>query len=245
VKEQALVARLSERLGLTESAGRQRLSELRGREAGGGVMRKVPAEHTAVADAESRRKEAVESLQRRPGKDDLLECELLEVLFTAPRMIQVVRQEIGIDDLHNEALRDLLAGCFDLWDHHGDQPDFPRVLAMLECPHLKRLAVWLESQAELRKLRDKLVDVPVGVQPSADHASAFDPAAAASTPWLVQQVLDGFRQRRARAGQLAAKGEWADRLAAGPGLSADVKQWLAQSARYHQTRAAGRPAGPK
>ncbi|OYW20284.1 MAG: DNA primase, partial [Planctomycetales bacterium 12-60-4] len=145
VRENMLVARVAQRLNVREEVTRRRLQELRTGRASA-PRRKLSADESPVADEAAARKEAILSLQRHPRKDDLLETELLQILFTAPHTIEQIRQTVGIDDFHNEATRELLAVCYDVWDH-GDLPEFSRVLSALECPQLKSLAVWIDEQA--------------------------------------------------------------------------------------------------
>jgi DNA primase len=159
VKEHVLVRSVAERLGFAEGQAVRRLQELRGRNTTTSRTAKVSAGEPALDQAAQARKSAVESLQRSARGDDLLECEFLALLFTAPGIIGQVRQEIGIEDLHHEPLREILATAFDLWDH-GILPTLDRMFATLECPQLKRLLVWLDDLAISREWQrqDRTVD---------------------------------------------------------------------------------------
>ncbi len=227
-KENVLVAQLAQRLAITESDARRQLRELRGRTASANAMRKVTAgESTESAEVIARRA-AVVSVQQRQKTDDLLECELLQLLFTAPHIIGWVRQEIGVDDLQNTALRDLLGVCFDLADQ-GEPLEFSRVLAQLECPHLKSLAVWIDVQAAARDVAGKLAQ---------DAATASQAGGGTTAPSsLVQNVVDGLKWRRQQATHAAVQGVLAQRIEPGTQLDPELRELLQRAANFHQQRA--------
>jgi hypothetical protein len=205
---------------------RRRLRELRAQGATA-PSRKVAAGESRVSDADVERKAQVDSLQRHARKDDLLECELLEALFTAPYTIEVVRQEIGVDDLEQPLIRELLGVCYDLWDH-GERPELGRVLTAVECPHLKRLAVWLDEEAAAHQMADKLAG-------TADKLAQDAPSA--GSHGFLQQVIDGITWRRKRASHETAKGRLAERLDPTTNLDPSLREMLEQSASYHKARA--------
>lgn len=87
VKENVLVTQLAQRLGIGEADVHRRLRDLRGRTAADGASRKVTVAEATLSPDSAERKAAIVSLQQRPRKDDLLECELLQILFTAPQTV--------------------------------------------------------------------------------------------------------------------------------------------------------------
>lgn len=227
-KENVLVAQLAQRLAVTESDARRQLRELRGRTASASVMRKVTAGESTESPELVARRAAVVSVQRRQRTDDLLECELLQLLFTAPHIIGWVRQEIGVDDLQNMALRELLSVCFDVADQ-GELPEFTRVLAHLECPHLKSLAVWIDMEAAARDVAGKLA------QEAATQGSAVEEKTA--SPNLIRDVVDGLKWRRQQATHAAVQGVLAQRIEPGTQLDPELRELLQRAANFHQQRA--------
>lgn len=226
-KENVLVAQLAQRLSFTESDARRRLRELRGQTVSNSVMRKVTAGESTESPELMARRAAVVSVQQRQRTDDLLECELLQLLFTAPHIIQWVRQEIGVDDLQNMALRELLGVCFDVADQ-GESPEFSRVLAQLECPHLKSLAVWIDVQAAARDVAGKLAQ-DAATQPPGAEGSAM--------PGLLRDVIDGLKWRRQQASHAAVQGVLAQRIEPGTQLDPELRELLQRAANFHQQRA--------
>lgn len=219
-KESVLVAGLAQRLGFGESDVRRELREVRGRTAANAATRKVSAGEFSANSADAERQAAIVSVQQRPRKDDLLECELLQILFTAPPMMRWVRPAIGVDDLQNSALRELLAACFDLADH-GEPPDFTRVLSYLECPSLKSLAVWIDEQAAARDVAGKLAqDVAQG----SDHPPEF-----------VRNALEQLTWRRSAAKYESARGERAGLESQSP-LTPEAKAQLARATQFLAAR---------
>jgi hypothetical protein len=258
VRESLLVAAVAERLDIAEANARRRLQELRDRKAPSGRRAKVFADEPRVVAAGAERQQAIESLQRRPSRDDLLECEILEVLFTDPHTIEVIRQEVGADDIRHEALRELLTACFDLWDH-GEAFSLGRLLAELECPQLKGLAVWLDDQARARGIADRLrqeaaqhgLSAPLTGEagetekPGENHEAAST-GIASTGAGLLTDIVEGVKWRRACESQVAARSEWVANQRgprpsdeeAKPELSDDAKDLLQRAAQFHRRRAA-------
>jgi DNA primase len=230
VRESALIARLAQRVAVTESDARRRLRELRTGRASV-ANRKPFAGDAQAADESTGRRDAVVSLQRNVKKDDLLETELLQILFTAPHTIETVRREIGTEDLRNEPLRELLAICFDLWDH-GDRPDLNRVLAATECPHLKSLAVWIDERAAERNVAGLLAQEVVPPQ-----AAGGGQQSDAESGGLLRQVLSRLAWRRECDGQELRKGRLASRPESAAGLNPELRDLLQQASSFHQQRA--------
>ncbi|MDZ4685429.1 MAG: DNA primase [Planctomycetaceae bacterium] len=232
VRESALIARLAQRVAVSESDARRRLRELQQGRASG-ANRKLPAGDAAVADESAVRRQAVVSLQRNAKKDDLLETELLQILFTAPHTIEAVRREIGTDDIRNEPLRELLATAFDLWDH-GESPDLNKLLAAVDCPHLKSLAVWIDEQATMRNIAGLLAQEaatsPEG-RGSDGHESDSESAG------LLRQVLSRLTWRRECDGQEIRRGRLASRPDVADGLDPELRDLLKQASSFHQQRA--------
>ncbi|WLD15439.1 DNA primase [Planctellipticum variicoloris] len=228
VKENALLSRLPVRLGIAEGEIRKRLGELRrvrdGRSETSRV-RKVAVDGPGDGEAQVALREEIVSLQRSQRKDDLLECELLQVLFTCPPMIAEVVSEIGADDFRREPCRELFCVCCDLWEH-GLPPSFEKVLSQLESPQLKSFAVWIDEQARLQNVESKLAPDAAGSE------------GAGAPPNLLQRVLDGFRWRRKRESHQASQGRLLEHSEGASGLNTQTREALQRAMQFHQQRAA-------
>ena len=227
VKEDLLIGRLPQRLGLSESDVRKRLKELRGQDRERLIRsneRRVSATESTGEPLQHRWRQTILSLQQTQSKDDLLECELLQLLFTSPDMIDAVRREIGPDDVGNEVLRELLTVCFDVHDD-GWLPSFDKVLSQLECPDLKGLIVWIDEQARERDLAGRLAqDAALGGVDSPDS--------------LLRQVLNGLKWRRTQETHRAAQGPLMERPQDAMKLTQETLDRLQQASQFHQQRTA-------
>ena len=227
VKEDLLIGRLPQRLGLSESDVRKRLKELRGQDRERLMRsneRRVSATESTGESLQHRWKQTILSLQQSQSKDDLLECELLQLLFTSPDMIDAVRREIGPDDFENEVLRELLTVCFDVHDD-GWLPSFDKVLSQLECPDLKGLIVWIDEQARERDIAGRLAqDAALGEADSSES--------------LLRQVLNGLKWRRTQETHRAAQGPQIERPRDAMKLTQETLDRLQQASQFHQQRTA-------
>ncbi len=234
VRETMLLARVAQRLSLREETARERLREIRGGRQVSPV-RKVSAVNPPAANEVSTRREAVLSLQRHARKDDLLETELLQILLTAPETIEQIRQEVGTDDFRNEAARELLATCFDVWDH-GELPQFSRVMDSLECPHLKGLAVWIDEQAAARRLDVLLSQEAVSRSQEAPPGTGSGTAAGRTAGGLLANLIRQLVWRREVERQSASRLQTAAQLESSSGLSPELRELLLKQSRFHQQR---------
>lgn len=227
VKEDMLIGRLPQRLGLSESDVRKRLKEMRGEHQNRLIRtaeRRVSATEPTGESPQHRWRPAILSLQQTQSKDDLLECELLQLLFTSPDIVDAVRREIGTDDFKSEVLQELLTVCFDLSDD-GQLPSFDKVLTRLECPDLKGLIVWIDEQAREREIAIRLAQ---------DAAREGDD----SFNGLLRQVLDGLKWRRTQDSHRAAQGRLIELPRESASLTQETLDLLKQASQFHQRRSA-------
>ena len=225
-KEIDLISRLPVRLRLPEVDVRKRLSELRGQKnspASRPSERKVPATESTGEAARIARRRTILSLQQTQSKDDQLESELLQLLFTSPGMIEVVRGEIGTEDIKNEVLRELLTVCYDLADE-GWPPSFDRVLSHGECPDMKGLVVWLDEQARERDLANRLAQ-DAAAQRGTDHPEG-----------LIRQVLDKLKWRRTRDLHQATQASLIERPQDTKKLTDETRELLLKAMQFHRRR---------
>jgi DNA primase len=223
-----LISQLPPRLRLPEEEVRKRLSELRSQKkspASQSAERKVPATESTGEAARNVRRRSILSLQQTQSKDDQLESELLQLLFTSPDMIDVVRSEIGTEDIRNEVLRELLTVCYDLADE-GWPPGFDRVLSHWECPDMKGLVVWLDEQARERDLATRLAQDAAG-QRGTDHPEG-----------LIRQVLDKLKWRRTQILHQATQASLIERPQETGKLTDETRELLLKSAQFHRQRSA-------
>lgn len=161
---------------------------------------------------------------RALSKGDRMECELLEIILTDPSTLDLIRREIGDEDFWNAQTRAVLQVCFDLLDHE-EIPTFERILAAVEDPNLKRLIVWIDEQARLKEISQKLT------QDLIVHDGV-------STPRYLLLALQPIRFRREEQLHQRAQGRLAQQPDARTGLNPSAKALLEQAAAFHQKRAA-------
>lgn len=158
------------------------------------------------------------------SKGDRMECELLEIIFTDPSTLDVIRREIGDEDFHNEQTRAVLQVCFDLLDH-DETPTFERISAVIEDAALKRLIVWIDEQARKKEIANKLKD----------NLTALS---GTSVPHYLTLALQPIRFRRDEQLHQRNTGRLAQQPDARAGLNPNAKALLEQATAFHQKRAA-------
>lgn len=163
-REDLLLGRLAQRLGLSEAVVRQRLAQQRRQ-----ARRAPSAPHPGAADSPRPVLETLPSEIPSPNpvdsgrhttknaKYELQERELLEIIFSAPETASAIQSGIGCDEIHHPQLRTLLQVCFDLLEQ-GVEPTFRRVMDELEDPTLKRLAVQLDEMSRQKQIARKLTE---------------------------------------------------------------------------------------
>lgn len=157
-------------------------------------------------------------------KGDRMECELLEIIFTDPSMLDMIRREIGDEDFYNEQTRAVLQVCFDLMDH-DETPTFERINSVIEDVTLKRLIVWIDEQARKKEIASKLKD------------NSMSPSGA-TVPQTLKLALEPIQFRRAEQLHQRNTGRIAQHPDARAGLNPTAKALLEQQQAFHQKRAA-------
>ena len=226
IKEDLLLGKLPQRLGLTELEVRRRLKQLRGQQAtqpSRASERKISANGSSDDEEQRRRKQVIDSLQRTANGDDLLECELLQILFTHPHLTHHVRREIGTNDLRQESLQEILSLWFDLLEE-GVEPSFERLLSRTECLQWKRLLVWIEEQARHRNITKSVTDARTMGTETAEEA--------------LRRVIDRIRWRRNIDANQASKSLLIERPSETAKLTTETRHLLEQAARFHRERTA-------
>lgn len=209
-REDIILTRLAPRLQLTEAAIRNQLQRLRSGSRPQQIQTRPAQEEQPAAVQEER----IEFHRRPLTKDDRMECELLEILFTDPELAEQTRQEIGVDDFLNPHLRDLLQIVYDIVEL-GEVPSLERVTLETERNELKGLTVWLVDQARRKGIEQKLRENPDGGESV-----------------LLRQALGTLKWRRE---ELSHKADFQKQAMSGE--STDALSMLQKAAAFHRKRA--------
>lgn len=218
VRENLLLATLGQRLGLSEEKVRERYLELRKQ------PERRPFRPATVSMAEpSRSIETGRLYAGRPTISDRMECDLLEVLVTAPDCVNFVGSEIDAFTIRHPQLKELLAEMLYLGE---SQPwTFERLLGALEDSELKRLAVWLDEQARLKDLAKKLRETGAD---STETCPLFLRTTIENLKW--RQEEQSQLQRRATTSSVSGEGS----------PPPDDTELLRQASQFHLRRATKR-----
>lgn len=155
-RESVILGRLAQRLRVTESFVRQRLTALRT----AAQQRSAQRSQVSGNDAESQ-PYSVPLFPARPTADDQAERELVMILFVLPDRVAEIRAEIRPDEVRNPHLRRLLEICFEMEDE-GVFPSYERVTARLEDMALKSLAARIDEHARQVGITPELVATAIG-----------------------------------------------------------------------------------
>ena len=224
VREDLLLRRVSQRLGIAEEVVRQQYAQTRR----GNDRRPAPPSVTPETQRAETPEYVARVLRGQPTREDVLECELAQILIAVPKYAGVVRRELGIDEITNLALRSIIQTYFDLDEEGAEDHGFGRLLSALDGePYTKQLAVWLDEQARIKNLEHKLCH---------DAERGDD-----DCPLILRRSLDNLKWRREEeshhrtAIELSTSGDGAH------GLDEETERHLRQLAEFHQKRATKRP----
>jgi DNA primase len=204
MRENVIVGRLAQDLKISEAHIRERLAELRTAH---------QQKHGTAAAAEPRRDDAespqtkIRAFPQNPTRDDKAEWELLQIIFTIPEKVELIRGEIAPTELTNACLRELLEVCFQMQDQ-GVIPSYDRVTARLEEADLKNLAADIDLDARRR-----------GVQAE-----------------LAERTLEYFRRRREMRHRAAAAVPAPHTTEADAGNGQSARERLRQATELHRIR---------
>ena len=249
-KEDVILNRLSARVGLSETTVRQRLGEARavkpigpqssvmlpnGNNAAVGMPQGGPETTSRTMSAQtsqtprktlrmdgSTANRGLCFFDRPLSKGDRMECELLEIIFTDPSVLDVIRQEIGDEDFLNEQTRTVLQTCFDLLDH-DESPTFERINSVIEDVMLKRLVAWIDEQARLKEIAVKLKD----------NSTTYKNM---TVPTHLLETLHPIRFRREEQLHQRSTGRLAQQPESHAGLNPSAKALLEQITAFQQKR---------
>ncbi|QDT52268.1 DNA primase [Caulifigura coniformis] len=243
IREGMYLSNLAQRLGASEQQVRDRYRDLRGRT----VRRTAVMDEPPMADEELTR-----LLSGKLTRDDRMECELLQILFTAPELGPTIQEHVAPDTIRHPHLRKLLSVCYAQLDV-STTPSRDGLFAAIEDGGLKRLAVWLDAESQAKRLGQKLTDkdglggLPAAGSPAgaghettrgASTAQAGDaPRLDDGCPLLLRRSIENLQWRREEqshqriAVQLSADGDGTRRL------DESAAELLRKAAEFHQRRA--------
>ncbi len=215
-RENLILGRLAHRVGVSEQVVRKALREARGKNSGRTRVSGEPA-------SGERGVQFYSGPNGQPTRDDLLESELLEIVFSSPETVEMIRREISPEEFRNEHLKQLLQWCFDLAEA-GVDPDYGRLTARLEDAALKRLAVQIDEQAREKGIREKLrLD-------EGDRGESNRPA-------LLGQASEKLHWRRRQENHEETRGEVALVSGETGRLDSQSRELLRRAMEYHGERA--------
>ena len=146
LREDQILHRLSHRLDVNEELLRRRLADLRR------ASRPAAAQptNTQPMTAEPAPEEAEPAVQ---DKFDLAHREIMEIVVSAPELLDRVRAELGPEEIRSPRLRALYYRCCDMADL-GEEPNLDRLLLEIEDAQLKTLLVELDESRQAKNPTD-------------------------------------------------------------------------------------------
>ncbi len=229
IREDLLLQRTAETLGLTDEVIREQYREVRraakatpAATARGRLRVDVPEPGRDKADAER-------LLRGRFNRDDRLETAVLEILVAAPALTDLAADELQAEEFTNPVLRRIAEALFRL-RNAGREITLSRLLAEFDDqPDTKSVVVLLEEQSQLKQVAAKLEG---------------GDAAATAVPPLLRESIDRLKRRHEQQSheQTALKLTQARRDDSAQVLESE-EELLRQFTRYHQKRTTKRPTG--
>lgn len=212
-REDMILSRLAARLQVNEAGLRHQLQKLRT-----GPQPPRPVRSDNPEQASPRR--VIDIPGRTLSKGELLEIELIEMLFVRPELAERARQETGVDDFANPHLQAVVQLIYDVLEI-GELPVFERVLLQTEDPALKSLCIWIADRAGNQRMEQKL------------HSDITD-----GLPTLFVEVLRQMNWRR----EEQSHRDFVSRQAL-TGRGADAVDRLRRAAEFHSKRIVNQPPG--
>ncbi len=253
VREGMYLSNLAQRVGASEQQVRDRYREIRSRT----VRRPAVVESQRSENTPRTQDEAfTRLLTGNLTRDDRLECELLQILLTAPQWTRTVGEHVPAETIRNPHLRSLLQVFYQRAWLEGDISR-DSVLVSLDDEALKRLAVWLDAESQAKNLEKKLSETTgfagppaAGTPAAADRETTRSSSTPAPTgaaapelplddgcPLLLRRSIENLQWRREEqshqriAVQLSADGDGMRRL------DETAQELLRRAAEFHQKRA--------
>lgn len=215
IREDIILRKLADRLGLHEEVVRKRLSEVKQKsnlnlKTTSNESRSIPnTNHDLGVNPEL----------NQTTKDNQLESELLEIIFVYPESVPQIQQHISPANLKNPQLRFLYQLSIDLTEE-GTIPVLDRILDRIDDQELKQLVVKIDSQAQEKAIHSKL------------HSSSQPHE---GIPHFLKHSIKNLKWREEREHHEQTKGL----LFQNPQnqtLNSDAKELLRKASEFHQKR---------
>lgn len=217
-RENLILGRLAHRVGVSEQVVRKSLKDARR----AATAKPTPIQRTT--DVKGPKASFFSGRNGQKTRDDLLELQLLEIVFTAPQFVASIRAELSAEEFRNENLRRLLQSCFDLVEA-GIEPAFERLIARFdEEPALKSLAVMIDEQARQKG---------IGAQLRVDSGLESEPR----HPVFLQEAIEKLQWRRRQESHEQTKGQMAQHSGSSSKLDEEARQLLMRATEFHGDRA--------
>ncbi len=227
-REDLILSRLAQRVLMPERQVRQRLRETRNQQSqrnNRNQNQQVNGQEAFLAsnlpDSNNR--------QETNTKDDLIERELLEIVFAVPETIGTIQSEIAVDELRNNNLRNLLQFCFDLAEQ-GIAVSSSQVISALEDPELKRWAVMLDESWREKEVDRKVLESASPTEGKTEYA-------------FLNCAIENLKWRRWSQTHERSKGQMAQLSGTSATLENDRDEklrLLSEMQKFHEKRAASK-----
>lgn len=217
IREDIILRKLADRLGLHEAVVRKRLSEVKQKKGPGfnsslssNESHSIPSTFNSAGDIQE---------TNNPTKDNQLESELLEIIFVYPECVTQIQQHISPANLKDPRLRFLFQLSIDLTEE-GVVPELNRILDRIEDPELKQLVVKIDAHAHEKAIHSKL------------HSS---PDPHEGIPHFLKHSIKNLKWREERELHERTKGLLFQKAPA-QSLNSDAKELLKKASDFHQKR---------
>lgn len=215
LRESLLVAKLSQRLLLSEEVVRRGLQSLRA------ASSQRPRVEQDAAKPREMSQEIRRILSRRFTRDERLEYDLLELVFASPAHLGFVIGTASGNPLRNPVLQEILENC--LWEmEENGELTLAGLLSRFESPAMKNLIVWIDEQVVAKGLTDKLRDSPI------DEVGC---------PRLLRTSLENLKWREEEKQQQQVRVQLSQQSERAGSLDEATEASLRQAASFHLRRA--------
>jgi len=218
IREDIILRKLADRLGLHEAVVRKRLSEVKQKHQTNFNSNHSSNNFQSIPDTFN--SPDISQATDITTKDNQLESELLEIIFVYPECVPQIQQHISPANLKNLQLRFLYQLSIDLTEE-GVLPELNRILDRISDPELKQLVVKIDAQAHEKAIHSKLHSSPTpheGIPHFLKHSIK-------NIKWRDEQE----HHERTKKGLLYEK-------SSSQSLTTDAKELLKQASEFHQKR---------
>ena len=205
IRESVILGRLSQRLGIPESMIRRQLQQLR--------SNRRPTPTRQETDPANRN-----FVPPQKFSAPAIEMDVLSLWLFCPAEMSQTRDEIGLEQITNPDLKQLLGLCLNRSDA-GELPSYDNLLGTIDDPNLKRVLVEIEAYSRKVRIRPEIIlhtleyfrarRTPVAIEvPAIPMAGELTESELGGTPVALQsgtptdvkaRLKQAFEQNRQRA----------------------------------------------